>query len=215
MNEFKRKAAETAFSYVKDHTLIGIGSGSTVNVFIECLASIKVQLEGCVAASKQTESLLRAAGIPVIDLNSIASIPLYIDGADEVNPLRETIKGGGAALTREKILATASDEWICIVDESKRVEHLGRGPIPIEVLPMARSFVARELVKLGGDPVYRDGVITDNQNCILDVYNLDISQIIEMEAMIKQIPGVIENGIFAKRRADRVIVAGRNGVYEL
>jgi ribose 5-phosphate isomerase A len=215
MNEFKQKAAEAALIYVKDHTIIGLGSGSTVNAFIEILASLKFQLEGCVVASKQTEACLRAVGIPVIELNSIGSIPLYIDGADEVNPHKQMIKGGGAALAREKILATASDEWICIVDESKIVDRLGRGPIPVEVLPMARSFVARELVKLGGDPVYRDGVITDNQNCILDVYNLELNQPIQMEEIIKQLPGVIENGIFAKRSADRVIVAGRNGVYEI
>jgi ribose 5-phosphate isomerase A len=172
MEQFKRNAAEKALTYVKDHKIIGLGSGSTVECFIEVLANIKSHLEGCVAASKQTEACLRAQGIPVIELNAIGSIPIYIDGADEVNRLRETIKGGGAALAREKILAAAASQWICIVDESKVVGHLGRGPLPVEVLPMARSFVARELVKLGGDPVYREGILTDNHKWIFKKMSL-------------------------------------------
>lgn len=215
MYELKRKAAIAALDYVKDHSLLGIGSGSTVDVFIEVLSSIKHRIEGCVAASINTEKVLRDHGFLVIDLNSISEIPLYVDGADEVNHYRETIKGGGGALTREKIIATASQEWVCLVDETKLVNRLGRGSIPIEVIPMARSFVAREIVKLGGDPVYREGVITDNQNIILDIYHLEVAEPIKLEETLQKIPGVLECGIFAKRIADRVLIADRSGITSL
>ncbi|OGV27808.1 MAG: ribose 5-phosphate isomerase A [Legionellales bacterium RIFCSPHIGHO2_12_FULL_37_14] len=215
MQELKKVAAQAALQYVKDHSILGIGSGSTVDVFIELLADIKERIEGCVAASVKTEHALQAHGILVVDLNSISEIPLYIDGADEVNHYRETIKGGGGALTREKVLACAAKEWVCIVDESKLVSRLGRGYVPVEVIPMARSFVGREIVKLGGDPVYREGVITDNQNIILDIYHLEINNPILLEETLQKIPGVVECGIFAKRVADSVIIAGKKGITKI
>ncbi|WP_419419874.1 ribose-5-phosphate isomerase RpiA [Legionella sp. D16C41] len=212
MNELKQKAAFAALDYIEDNIVLGVGTGSTVNFLIEELAKIKHRIDACVASSKETEARLKAAGIPVIDLNVAGELLLYIDGADEINKQKETIKGGGGALTREKVLATASEQFICIVDETKVVSHLGHFPIAVEVLPLARSFVAREIVKLGGDPVYREGFITDNDNIILDVYNLPINRPIELEQAIKVIPGVVENGLFAKRLADKVIVAGARGV---
>lgn len=213
-DKLKQKVAQAAIQYVQEEMVLGVGSGSTVNAFIEELAAVKHLLEACVAASTATEAKLRALGIPVIDLNTAGTIALYIDGADEVNNVREAIKGGGAALAREKVLASASKEWICLVDESKVVKRLGVFPVPVEVLPMARSFVARELVKLGGAPVYREGVVTDNHNCILDVYHLDLLEPIELESAINMIPGVVANGIFARRPADRVLVGGQHGVHE-
>lgn len=212
MNTLKAQAAKAALAYVDDNMIIGVGTGSTVNYFIDELATIKHRIDACVASSKATESRLRAAGIPVIDLNSASDLPLYVDGADEVNERYEMIKGGGGALTGEKIVATVARQFICIVDESKLVKHLGPFPLAVEVLPMARSYVAREIVKLGGDPEYREGFISDHGNIILDVYNLEITDARQLEDTINCIPGVVENGLFAKRLADKVLVASENGV---
>nr|WP_229295323.1 ribose-5-phosphate isomerase RpiA [Legionella pneumophila] len=195
--------------------VIGVGTGSTVNFFIKELAAIKHKIEACVASSKATEALLRAEGIPVIDLNSVQDLPIYVDGADEVNERGEMIKGGGGALTREKIVANVATQFICIVDESKVVKRLGEFPVAVEVIPMARSFVARQIVKLGGDPEYREGFITDNGNIILDVFNLNFSTPMALEDSLNVIPGVVENGVFAKRLADKVLVASASGVNNL
>jgi len=213
MNDLKEKAAHAALAYLGDNMIIGVGTGSTVNYFIDELAKIRHRIDACVASSHATEARLRAIGIPVIDLNVADDLPVYIDGADEVNARCELIKGGGGALTREKIIASAAREFICIVDETKFVQHLGAFPIAIEVIPLARSYVARELVKLGGDPVYRDGFVTDNGNIILDVHNMPLGCLPKtLEDTINTIPGVVENGIFGSRLADKVLVAGREGV---
>lgn len=215
MSELKIKAAKAAMTYIEDDMIIGVGTGSTVNFFIKELAAIKHRIDACVASSKATEALLRAAGIPVIDLNSVQNLEVYIDGADEVMAHGEMIKGGGGAHTREKIVASVAKQFICIVDESKVVKHLGAFPVAVEVIPIARSFVARQLVKLGGDPEYREGFVTDNGNIILDVYNLTINTPMALEDSINVIPGVVENGIFANRVADKIIVANSDGVNNL
>jgi len=215
MSVLKQQAAKAALAYVKDDMIIGIGTGSTVNYFIDELAAIKHRIDACVASSAATEARLRAAGIPVIDLNAASELPLYIDGADEVNHRHEMIKGGGGALLREKIIATVARQFICIVDESKVVNRLGAFPLAIEVIPMARSYVARQLIKLGGDPAYREGFVTDNGNIILDLHNLEILNAVAMEESIKQITGVVDSGLFAKRVADLVLVAGNDGVTNL
>ncbi|HAT6978710.1 TPA: ribose-5-phosphate isomerase RpiA [Legionella pneumophila] len=215
MNELKIKAAKAAIAYIDDDMVIGVGTGSTVNFFIKELAAIKHKIEACVASSKATEALLREEGIPVIDLNSVQDLPVYVDGADEVNERGEMIKGGGGALTREKIVANVATRFICIVDESKIVKRLGEFPVAVEVIPMARSFVARQIVKLGGDPEYREGFITDNGNIILDVFNLNFSTPMALEDSLNVIPGVVENGVFAKRLADKVLVASASGVNNL
>lgn len=215
MDTYKIAAAKAALNTVEDDMIIGVGTGSTVNYFIDALASIKHRIEAAVASSKATELRLRALHIPVLDLNAVSELPLYIDGADEVTHHKDMIKGGGGAHTREKIIAHAAKKFICIVDESKVVKTLGNFPLAIEVIPMARSFVARELVKLGGDPEYREGFVTDNGNIILDVYNLSILTPIQLEDTINCIPGVIDNGLFAKRRADKVLIGGGAGVVEL
>ncbi|KTC84609.1 MULTISPECIES: ribose-5-phosphate isomerase RpiA [Legionella] len=212
MSTLKAQAAKAALAYLEDDMIIGVGTGSTVNYFIDELASIKHRIDACVASSKATEARLKAAGIPVIDLNATSDLPIYVDGADEVNKRYEMIKGGGGALTREKIIATVARQFICIVDDSKIVQKLGAFPLSVEVIPMARSFAARELVKLGGDPVYREDFVTDNGNIILDVYNLEITSAIALEEAIKLIPGVVDNGLFAKRLADKVVVASKAGV---
>lgn len=212
MSELKQKAAYAALDYIDDNIVLGVGTGSTVNFLIEQLVKVKHRIDACVASSKATEARLKAIGMPVVDLNVAGELTLYIDGADEVTKHKEMIKGGGGALTREKILATASMQFLCIVDESKVVSRLGNFPVAVEVLPLARSFVAREIVKLGGDPVYREGFITDNDNIILDIYNLNINQPLELEKLIKIIPGVVENGLFAQRLADKVIIGNANGV---
>jgi len=212
MNDLKAKAAIAALAYLDDATIIGVGTGSTVNYFIEELAAIKHRIEACVASSTATEARLRALNIPVIDLNVAGDLPIYIDGADEVNARGEMIKGGGGALTREKIVASVARQFICIVDETKLVQQLGGFPVAVEVLPIARSFVARELVKLGGDPQYRTGFVTDNGNIILDVFNFNIDSLVALENAINIIPGVVENGLFGKRLADKVLVAGPAGV---
>ncbi|CEG55601.1 ribose-5-phosphate isomerase RpiA [Legionella fallonii] len=215
MSELKIKAAQAALAYVEDDMVIGVGTGSTVNFFIKELATIKHRIDACVSSSKATEALLRAAGIPVIDLNSVSELPVYIDGADEVNQYGEMIKGGGGALTREKIVASVAKQFICIVDESKVVTQLGKFPVAVEVIPMARSYVARQIVRLGGDPEYREGFVTDNGNIILDVYNLSIDMPQSLEERMKAITGVVDNGLFAHRVADTVLVASADGVRHL
>lgn len=215
MSELKRKAAQAALKYVEDDMIIGVGTGSTVNYFIQELAQIKHRIDACVSSSKATEALLRNAGIPVMDANAVQEIPIYIDGADEVTPHGEMIKGGGGALTREKIVACIARQFICIVDESKLVNRLGSFPIAVEVLPMARSYVARQIVLLGGDPEYRDGFVTDNGNIILDIHHLTIDSPLHLEQTINKITGVVENGIFANRIADKILVGYVDEVREL
>lgn len=211
-DELKKMVAEDALSFIKDDMIVGVGTGSTVNFFIEQLANIKHRIEGAVASSLESEKRLKALNIPVFDLNSVREVPIYIDGCDEFNDFLYLIKGGGGALTREKIIASAAKQFICIADESKHVGVLGKFPVAVEVIPMARSYVAREIVKLRADPVYREHFITDNGNIILDIHNLDLTQPNMMEQKIKDITGVVENGIFAKRSADRVLMATRGGV---
>lgn len=211
----KQAVAAAALKYVENGAIVGVGTGSTVNYFIDALGTMADRIKGAVSSSEASSKKLQALGIEVFDLNSVGSFDIYIDGADEVTEHKHMIKGGGAALTREKIVAAVANKFICIVDDSKQVGVLGTFPLPIEVIPMARSYVARELVKLGGDPVYRQGVITDNGNVILDVYNLEILKPIELEQQINNIVGVVTNGLFAARGADVVLVAGDNGVSTL
>lgn len=206
-NALKRRAAEAALAFVEENSVLGVGTGSTVNCFIDLIGERRFPLKGAVSSSKATEAKLRAIGIEVLDLNSAGPIPLYVDGADETDAKRNLIKGGGAALTREKIVAQAAEQFVCIVDQSKLVPQLGKFPLPVEVIPMARSLVARELVKLGGDPVWREGVVTDNGNVILDVWQLDIVDPQALEQAINNIPGVVCNGLFALRPADVVLIA--------
>ena len=208
----KRLAAEAALAFLPEGGVIGVGTGSTVNYFIRALEPRRHDIEAAVSSSEQSTRLLRSAGIEVVDLNSVARLPIYVDGADEASRDLALIKGGGAALTREKIVAAVADRFICIVDESKVVQRLGRFPLPVEVIPMARSYVARELVKLGGNPVYRDGCVTDNGNVILDVHGLVISEPRELERRITLITGVVECGLFAERGADVLLVASARGV---
>ena len=200
----KRAAAEAAIPYVDDG-IVGVGTGSTVAYFIDALEKIKHRLEGAVSSSEASTRLLQARGIRVFDLNAVGEIPVYVDGADECDPHRCLIKGGGAALTREKIIAAAARKFVCIIDPSKRVEVLGKFPLPIEVIPMARSLVAREIVRHGGQPVWRDGCVTDNGNWILDVHGLQIRDPVAMERDLNQITGVVTVGLFAQRRADVVL----------
>ena len=206
-NALKRRAAEAALAFVEENTVLGVGTGSTVNCFIDLIGERRIPLKGAVSSSKATEAKLRAIGVDVLDLNSAGPIPLYVDGADETDAKRNLIKGGGAALTREKIVAQAAEQFVCIVDQSKLVPQLGKFPLPVEVIPMARSLVARELVKLGGDPVWREGVITDNGNVILDVWHLNITDPKALEQLINNMPGVVCNGLFALRPADAVLIA--------
>ena len=214
----KRQVAEAAFEKIRHlldkNTPIGIGSGSTANCFIDVLAESKCDILGVVAASKTSEDRLKQYGIDLLDLNATGSLPVYVDGADEVDPNLCLIKGGGAALTREKIIAAASTQFICIADDSKWVEILGTFPLPVEVIPMARSLVGRALVELGGDPEYRHGVVTDNGNLILDVYGLKIVDPKELELAINQIPGVVTCGLFSKRPADFLLLASDTGIIE-
>jgi ribose 5-phosphate isomerase A len=206
-DEKKRAAALAAVSYVKNDSIVGVGTGSTVNYFIDALAKVKHKIAGAVSSSDASTSRLKTLGIEVFDLNSISDFDIYVDGADEITQHKHMIKGGGAALTREKIVAAVAQQFICIVDDSKQVPLLGKFPLPVEVIPMARSYVAREIVKLGGDPVYRQGVITDNGNVILDVHNLTILNPTELEAQLNSIVGVVTNGLFAHRGADIVLIA--------
>lgn len=207
MSEGKRLAGEKAIEFVEDGMVVGVGTGSTVAFFIEALARIRHRIAGAVSSSEQSTARLRQHGIEVLDLNDTGPLSLYVDGADECDPHRRLIKGGGAALTREKIIAEASERFVCIVDPSKQVDVLGRFPLPIEVVPMARSLVARELVALtGGQPVWREAVVTDNGNWVLDLHGLSITDPPALEAAINQIPGVVTVGLFARRPADVVIV---------
>lgn len=209
MSEAKRLAGEKAIDYVEDGMVVGVGTGSTVAYFIDALARIRHRIEGAVSSSSQSTERLRSHGIEVLELNNCGTLPLYVDGADECDPAKCLIKGGGAALTREKVIAQASERFVCIIDPAKRVPVLGRFPLPVEVVPMARSLVARELVaRCGGQPVWREGVITDNGNWILDVHGLSIDDPVALERELEQIPGVVCTGLFARRRADIVIVGG-------
>lgn len=210
-DEMKKNAAWAALEFIPRNTVVGVGTGSTVNHFIDALASIKHDIKGAVSSSVQSTEKLKALGIEVLDLNSIDSFSVYVDGADEINAQKHMIKGGGAALTREKIVAAVADTFICIVDQSKQVELLGKFPLPVEVIPMAAGYVARELAKLGGRPVLRAGVATDNGNVILDVHDLAISEPIKLEQQINNIVGVVTNGIFAMRAADMVLVGTATG----
>ncbi|MEY4769035.1 MAG: ribose-5-phosphate isomerase RpiA [Pseudomonadota bacterium] len=205
-DELKKQVAKAALEYVKNVSIIGVGTGSTVNHFIDFLAEIKNDIEGTVSSSLMTTERLKKLGIPVLDLNTTGDIEIYVDGADEVNPHKQMIKGGGGALTREKIVAAASKKFICIVDASKTVEVLGKFPLPIEVIPMSRSYVSREMVKMGGQPVWRQNFITDNGNEIIDVHHLDMVDPIALEKLINSIPGVVSVGIFALRPADVVLI---------
>jgi ribose 5-phosphate isomerase A len=204
-NDAKRRAAETAMQFVEPGTVVGVGTGSTVAFFIEALGRIRHDLEGAVSSSERSTALLREQGIPVLDLNAVADLPVYVDGADECDPHRRLIKGGGAALTREKIIAAVARKFVCIIDPSKRVDLLGRFPLPVEVIPMARSHVGRELRRLGGSPAWREGVTTDNGNWIIDVHGLQIVDPVGLEREINQIVGVVSVGLFAARSADVVI----------
>lgn len=208
--EGKRRAGRAAMRFVEPGMIVGVGTGSTVAHFIDALAERRGDIEAAVSSSEQSSRLLKERGIPLVDLNSVGELPLYVDGADECDPNRCLIKGGGAALTREKIIAAVSRQFVCIIDPSKRVEVLGKFPLPVEVIPMARSHVARQLVLLGGQPVWRDGVVTDNGNWILDVHNLRITDPVALESEINQIVGVVTVGLFARRRAD-VVLTGENG----
>ena len=211
-DQLKKIAAEAAIEHIEDGMIVGVGTGSTVNYFIDALASIKHLIEGAVSSSVASRDRLIAADIPVLELNATGSLPIYVDGADEATKHRDLIKGGGGALTQEKIIAAASTRFICITDESKFVSVLGNFPLPVEVIPMARSYVARQLVALGGTPVYRSGFISDNGNVILDIHNMDILDPGELEQNINNIPGVVTNGLFSRRKADTLIVANATSV---
>jgi ribose 5-phosphate isomerase A len=204
----KQASAERALEFVQDNSIVGVGTGSTVAYFIQGLGRMKSRIEGAVSSSEQSTAQLKALGIPVLDLNAVGPLELYVDGADECDPHNRLIKGGGAALTREKIIAAASTQFICIIDPSKLVPILGKFPVPVEVIPMARSHVAREIVKLGGQPIWREGVVTDNGNWILDVHNWQIVDPLKLESELNAIVGVVCNGLFAARSADMVITGG-------
>lgn len=215
-DELKQAVGQAAVDYIKPHleddSIIGVGTGSTANCFIDALAEIKHTFDGAVASSDATAERLKGHGIPVYDLNEAGTLEFYIDGADETNDHLQLIKGGGAALTREKIVAACSKQFVCIADDSKWVDILGTFPLPVEVIPMARSYVAREIVALGGDPVYRQGVVTDNGNVILDVHNLKIQSATELEERLNAIVGVVTNGLFACRPADVLLMGTSEGV---
>jgi len=215
-DELKQAVARAALDYIKPkidaHSVIGIGTGSTANYFIDYLAEIKGQVYATVASSEASAERLRRHGLLVLELNAVDEVTVYVDGTDEADPKLALIKGGGAALTREKIVAAVAREFVCIADHSKLVQQLGNFPLPVEVIPMARSHAARELVKLGGDPVYREGVVTDNGNIILDMYNFMIPDPLATERLINNITGVVSNGIFAMRPADVLLVATINGI---
>lgn len=214
-DELKQKVAQAALPYIKDVAIIGVGTGSTVNHFIDFLADFRADIEGAVSSSEMSTQRLKKLGIPVFDLNTVGTLDVYVDGADEVNPYKQLIKGGGGALTREKIIAAASKQFVCIADETKCVDMLGAFPLPVEVIPMARSYVAREIVKLGGQPVWRENCVTDNHCHILDVHNLDIMEPIKLEQTINNIVGVVTVGIFAMRPADVVLIGKGNEVVTL
>lgn len=211
-DELKQKTAEYALRYIKNVAVVGIGTGSTVNHFINFLADMKGSIDGTVSSSIGTTKLLKKSGLPVLDLNEVGEVEIYIDGADEVNPNKQLIKGGGGALTREKIITAATKTFVCIADETKLVNVMGKFPLPIEVLPMARSYVAREIVKLGGQPVWRESCLTDNGNHIIDVHNLEILNPSELERTINNITGVVTNGLFAMKPADIVLIGKQDGI---
>ena len=211
----KQAAAKAAIALVPDDCVVGVGTGSTANYFIAELVRIKSRLDGAVASSEASARRLKAGGIPVLDLNGVSELPVYVDGADEVTGGLAMIKGGGGALTREKIVAAVAQKFICIADESKRVGVLGKFPLPVEVIPMARSHVARELVKLGGTPVWRKDFVTDNGNVILDVHHLTITAPVELETRLDQIAGVVANGLFARRGADVLLLGTPRGVEKI
>ncbi|MUK91119.1 ribose-5-phosphate isomerase RpiA [Aliivibrio fischeri] len=211
-DEMKKAAGWAALEYVEAGSIVGVGTGSTVNHFIDALATMKNEIKGAVSSSVASTEKLKELGIEVFDCNDVAGLDIYVDGADEINGKNEMIKGGGAALTREKIVAAISDKFICIVDDTKQVDVLGQFPLPVEVIPMARSYVARELVKLGGDPAYREGVITDNGNVILDVHGMKITDAKDLEDKINALPGVVTVGLFAHRGADVLLVGAPEGV---
>ena len=218
-DELKKAVAQAAIDYIaprlESDSIIGVGTGSTANFFIDMLAGLKNEFDGAVASSEATAERLKSHGIPVYDLNSAGELEFYVDGADETNDRLELIKGGGAALTREKIVAAVAKTFICIADDSTLVGIPGKVPLPVDVIPMARSHVGREIVRLGGDPVYREGVVTDNGNIILDVHNMDISQPIRVEERLNNIVGVVTNGLFARRRADLLLLGTKDGVETL
>ncbi|MFC4528828.1 ribose-5-phosphate isomerase RpiA [Dyella halodurans] len=205
----KRQAGEAAIRYVEDGAIVGVGTGSTVAYFIDALADLKDRIQGAVSSSEQSTAHLKRLGIPVLDLNATGPLSLYVDGADECDTHKRLIKGGGAALTREKIVAEASEKFICIIDSSKQVDLLGKFPLPIEVIPMARSLIGREIVKRGGQPVWRDGVVTDNGNWIIDVHGWQIVDPVALENDLNQLPGIVAVGLFARRPADVVLVGDR------
>ena len=211
----KQLVAEAAIEYIEWDWIVGVGTGSTANCFIDELAKIKGKIDGAVASSEASAERLRAHGIKVMELDQSGDLPIYVDGADESTEHLHLIKGGGAALTREKIVAAASEKFICIADDSKLVPMLGKFPLPIEVIPMSKSYVARQLVKLGGNPILRQGVTTDNGNMIIDVHDLTISNPVELERQINQIAGVVTNGLFAQRSADVLLLGGSNGVTKI
>lgn len=211
-DEQKRAAAAAAIQHIPVGCIVGVGTGSTANYFIEELSKIKNKIEGAVASSDVTAQRLKSYGIEVLDLNNVIDLPVYIDGADEITEHLHMIKGGGGALTREKIVAAVARKFICITDQSKLVSVLGNFPLPVEVIPMARSYVAREIVHLGGQPALRQGFVTDNGNVILDVHNLQILNPVELEATLNQITGVVTNGLFARRSADTLLLGTDNGV---
>ncbi|QDY42932.1 ribose-5-phosphate isomerase RpiA [Candidatus Pantoea soli] len=214
-DELKKAVGWAALQYVQPGTLVGVGTGSTAAHFIDALATIKHQIEGAVSSSEASTAKLISLGIPVFDLNNVDALSVYVDGADEINPQMQMIKGGGAALTREKIIAAVAKTFVCIADASKEVDILGRFPLPVEVIPMARSYVARELVKLGGQPEYRQHVVTDNGNIILDVHNLRILDPVALETRINALPGVVTVGLFASRGADVALIGTAQGVKTL
>lgn len=214
-DDLKQRVAKAALDYVTHNAIVGVGTGSTANFFVAELAKIKHKIDGCVASSERTAALLKQAGIHVFDLNSVHDMPIYVDGADEVTQHLHMIKGGGGALTREKIVAAVATKFICIADESKLVDVLGKFPLPVEVIPMARSYVGREMVKLGGSPALREAYKTDNGNLIIDVYDLKISNPVELESAINQIPGVVTCGIFARRPADVLLLGTSQGLKTL
>ncbi|GAA0694445.1 ribose 5-phosphate isomerase A [Dyella sp. SG562] len=209
MSNEKRLAGEAAIRYVEEGGIVGVGTGSTVAFFIDALADLKDRIQGAVSSSEQSTAQLKRLGIPVLDLNATGPLSIYVDGADECDPYKRLIKGGGAALTREKIIAAASAKFVCIIDSSKRVELLGKFPLPIEVIPMARSLVGREIVKRGGNPVWRDGVVTDNGNWVIDVHGWQIADPVALEKELNQIPGIVTVGLFAQRAADVVLIGDR------
>lgn len=211
-DEQKRAAAQAAIQYISAGCIVGVGTGSTANYFIDELARIKHRIAGAVASSEATAQRLRGHGIEVMDLNSVDELPVYVDGTDEITEYLHMIKGGGGALTREKIVAAVAKKFICIADKSKLVSVLGKFPLPVEVIPMARGYVAREIIRLGGQPILRQGVVTDNGNIILDVHGMQILNPVEMETTLNQITGVVTNGLFAKRGADVLLLSSEEGV---